>query len=233
MERTKEKVTRVPFRGLLTNSGDLTAGFRCDVISLTPDITSRLDTIADCYQLYRFVEIHARLFATELEDDATQRVEVMLCYNNEITDGTPQSATSAAQYPMVIHNPCSDGNNLAGVNVHPEPVMHLDRKILLGENPAKWWKANLSSNVDTWEEQQGEFLLVYDSDASTSTTVSSSVEIWGVVEFAVPLPISATPKTEDVRIRRDPTIVSRSGAGCHPKQRRSAFRREKASSPGE
>lgn len=215
MPRKDRNVLRVPFRLLTAGTVTLSSGGNTQTLDLTPNSIARLVDISDAYALYRFTDIACTLMNPGPAGSSTaESVVQVLAYNSEPTDTAP---TTAVQAFYCEHSVCSGFHNQIGSESAPTqfrtvpPVLRLSRKTLTRDNANQWWKTKVSSNVESWEEIQGQIYLVTDSSAASTSVVGYCYTLVGWIEFSCPNAAGMTPMTDIPVGKARPVAVQQAG----------------------
>jgi hypothetical protein len=193
-------VVTVSFRRTLTKDTAMVAGFSLTTTNVDTDLTPRLTTISDTFGLYRFTDLNVRLFPPNAETTAASGlVRVAIGFNSETVDTAPASILALSEYEYVIHN--NGSLDLDAPYTVPTPVMRIPRRVLVGDEPNKWWKTKGGAAVEAWEEIQGQLQHVFDCVNTSTDQINSCVEVWGHCEFSQPLNVTNTPLLYPVEIK--------------------------------
>ncbi len=202
----RREVQRISFSFLKADTVTLSSGSSTSTFALDPTISGKIGNIADEYALYRFVEVGATLYNPgPAGASAAESVACVLSYSNGITDTAPATAAAAANMEKSVltgfHNQV--GSESAPTQYCSVPQkLKLSRAELVTANSQIWWKTKASTNVEAWQETQGQFFLTFDSSASSSSVVGYGIMFKGWIEFSNPVNVAQTP-AESERSRRE------------------------------
>jgi len=206
--KNDRNVIRVSFRAVKTTIAAMTGGFQNSTYSVDPSLTPRLTSISDQFGLFRFTQLNVRLYPgiNGTTGAGNSYIRTYLGYEAEQSDTPPASILAASEMEYVIFNVGAENAtgvpNVVGLTVPRE--MRIPVKVLVGDEPNKWWKTKASSNVETWSEVQGQLQHGFDATTSSTSTYNQMFEIWGMCEFSQPLSASTTPFEYPVEVKSMP-----------------------------
>ncbi len=162
-----EKINRTQFKSL--SSVTLVSGAGSTAIS--PANLSRLSTIADTYEMYRFVKLKYRL-----QPNLTRTGMQAAAYYPGIVDNAPSTVGAVADslYSTLLGTAAAK----------PSDWVNVPRQSLQGYFP---WYKTLAGTLDPSEEVQGNIYV-----CGTGTEIVY-IEFEGVVEFKAPAAAVNTP----------------------------------------
>lgn len=182
----KKSITKVPFTvftAFATTGGTGANGFPLD--ASTAPIGTRVQLIADEFELYRFTSLKFRIVG--VQTPGTGAVYLM-SYLPGVVDATPQFA-NMNEIPQTCY--FYTGAGVATQTV-PSDWCIVPRNVLKGS--LEWYKTAKGAATD-WDEQQGTFRL------STDTVAAGSVwfEMRGVCELMGAADPGSTPAERVLR----------------------------------
>ena len=179
---SSDPVERIPFKILTAITAASTTTLVAPSITsanLTPAIDSRLTTIAEAYQFYRFVDLKVILCpAANPSSDSDASVG----YVPRVVNAAPTSHNELMGLPASVHKP-------RGLSVLA--VMRVKRNILIGDAPLKWFQS-IPGTEDTQWEVQGQYIFAINTNTSAAS-VQQTYIVEGVCEFKGRSPLSMTP----------------------------------------
>jgi len=170
-----------------------TAGSNSDnVQQLTPGLVTRLQTISDAYNLYRFTHIRIeKPPCTELNGGSLMASNIVqgIAVVMDTVDTYPSTVQRLSEFPyMMVYSPGS----------MTVPRSFEVPRSALSATAGKWFKTKVGT-PEEWEEVQG-LILVQDENASETST--SAYVLHYEIEFSDPCPTADTPELLEARLRQ-------------------------------
>ncbi len=197
--RNRDRIT-IPFRSFHSGISTLVAGAATTTTNLDATFTSRISDLSDDYMLYRFKEVKLTLYAPAvIESTVNETVSVSLSYLSSISDVPPATEAQVATMEHRVFNGCHIFRESAGGSSVPydstRQSFRLGPDTLISDVVNKWYKTKPSSNVQAFDEVQGQVFLVCDSSASSISQIGWAWDVEGVIEFCSPVASGQTPMT--------------------------------------
>jgi len=177
-----DPIERVPFKLLTTFNaagGSTLNAPTINAINLSPAIDSRLASIGDAFQWYRFSKLHVTLVPSIT---VTNDTYATVGYIPRVPNTAPTSHGELVALPASAHK---------GAGQSVPAKMMIGRNILLADAPIKWYQSIVGTEDTQWEIQ-GQYIFAANVvSAAVATPLVYMVE--GVCEFKGRSALTQTP----------------------------------------
>lgn len=122
----------------------------------------RFAELMESYQFYRFKKIQIKMLPQSINADSAGTVTLALSYSpGDPTGSSSQTTASTLSFPNSI---------FMNSKITMPQILSLNTSILLRDGQSKWYRTQPSAAVESWEENQGEFLFNLSAAATGTQT---------------------------------------------------------------
>ncbi len=180
-----KQVVRVPFRFVVQGSSSSTSfsGTAAEVDLVPTSFDARLADMSDDWQRYRFTKLHVEVIPPTNPVSASPSGAVTWTHLWGVAfDPTCSGSTgTVGGFPAMAELTCFDMTNIGKAKIS------VDRKVLLGNTPNKWYETKSTGSPTDQERYQGTiYYFHFSNTANTDVDNNIAVLISGECEFCDP-----------------------------------------------